>query len=336
MPAFHGPSLRGYRELIRRISEQEISRWPAGTDIRMHDRATALTLEVILQVVFGVTDAARLAELRPVVEQVVTISPLTMLGWFYPWLRSRWPWRKFFQIQRDLDRLLYAEIADRRAAPDLAGRTDVLSQLLRIEDGAERLTDAELRDNLITLLLAGHETTATALAWACSELARNPDVQHAAQRAADAGNEDYLEAVAKEALRLHPVIYEVARRVTVPVEVGGYRVPAGATVLPGIGLIQSDPQVYRTPARFDPNRFLGEQPAANTWIPFGGGVRRCLGAGFSLVEATVVLGELLRRFELAPVRSAAERPRARNITLAPNRGARIRLIPRSAATAQGG
>jgi cytochrome P450 len=336
MPAFHGPSLRGYRELIRRISEQEISRWPAGTDIRMHDRATALTLEVILQVVFGVTDAARLAELRPVVEQVVTISPLTMLGWFYPWLRSRWPWRKFFQIQRDLDRLLYAEIADRRAAPDLAGRTDVLSQLLRIEDGAERLTDAELRANLITLLLAGHETTATALAWACSELARNPDVQHAAQRAADAGNEDYLEAVAKEALRLHPVIYEVARRVTVPVEVGGYRVPAGATVLPGIGLIQSDPQVYRTPARFDPNRFLGEQPAANTWIPFGGGVRRCLGAGFSLVEATVVLGELLRRFELAPVRSAAERPRARNITLAPNRGARIRLIPRSAATAQGG
>jgi cytochrome P450 len=329
MPAFHGTSLRGYQELIRHISEQQISRWPTDTNIRVHDRTTALTLEVILQVVFGVTDAARLAELRPVVERVVNISPLTMLGWFYPRLRSRWPWRRFFEIQRDLDRLLYAEIAERRAAPDLAVRTDVLSQLLRAGDGAERLTDAELRDNLITLLLAGHETTATALAWACAELARNPDVQRAAQQAADAGNEEYLEAVAKEALRLHPVIYEVARRVTVPVEVGGYRIPAGAVVLPGIGLIQSDPQAYRTPARFDPNRFLGEQPAANTWIPFGGGVRRCLGAGFSLVEATVVLGELLRRFELAPVRSAAERPRSRNITLAPGRGARIRLSERA-------
>ncbi len=327
MPAFHGPALRGYRELIGELTRDELTRWPTGEPFRVHDRTAALTLEIILQVVFGVTDNARLAELRPVVEQVVNISPLVMLGWFYPRLRGRWPWRRFFQIQRDLDRLLYCEIAERRAAEDLATRTDVLSQLLRIsapDDGAG-LTDAELRDNLITLLLAGHETTATALAWACHELARNPDVQRVAQRAADAGDEEYLEAVAKEAMRLHPIIYEVARRVTEPIEVGGYRVPAGATVLPAIGLVQSDPQAHRTPARFDPNRFLGEQPAANTWIPFGGGVRRCLGAGFSLLEAGIVLGELLRRFELTPAAAGDEQPRPRNITLAPARGATVRL-----------
>jgi cytochrome P450 family 135 len=330
MPAFHGASLRGYQDLIRQLTREELARWPAGTEFRVHDRTAALTLEIILQVVFGVTESARLDELRPVVEQVVNISPLTMLGWFYPRLRTKWPWRRFFQIQRDLDRLLYAEIAERRAAPDLAERSDVLSQLLRIsiEDSDAGLTDAELRDNLITLLLAGHETTATALAWACHELARNPDVQRPAQRAADENDEQYLEAVAKEAMRLHPIIYEVARRVTEPVAVGGYRVPAGATVLPAIGLVQSDPLAHRTPARFDPNRFLGDQPAANTWIPFGGGVRRCLGAGFSLLEATVVLGELLRNFDLDPVRAAAEPPRPRNITLAPGRGATVRLTPR--------
>jgi cytochrome P450 len=323
------------------IASARVDRWPVGVRLRLLPRMQELTLEIILQVVFGVTDSARLAELRPVVEQVVNISPLTMLGWFYPRLRTKWPWRRFFQIQRDLDRLLYAQIAERRAeiaerrvASDLSTRTDVLSQLLRnssvsAADGQPGLSDAELRDNLITLLLAGHETTATALAWACHELARNPDVQRAAHRAADANDEEYLEAVAKEAMRLHPVIYEVARRVTEPVAVGGYRVPAGATVLPAIGLVQSDPRAHRTPGRFDPNRFLGEQPAANTWIPFGGGVRRCLGAGFSLLEATVVLGELLRRFELVPVRTVAEPARPRNITLAPGRGATVRLRPRT-------
>ncbi|HEU5269305.1 MAG TPA: cytochrome P450 [Jatrophihabitans sp.] len=332
MPAFHGASLRGYRELIGELTREELSGWPAGVPFRVHDRTAALTLEVILQVVFGVTDSARLAELRPVVEQVINISPLVMLGWFYPRLRTWWPWRRFFQIQRDLDRLLYSEIAERRAAPDLETRPDVLSQLLRISaaDSETGLTDAELRDNLTTLLLAGHETTATALAWACHELARNPDVQRAAQLAADEGDEEYLEAVAKEAMRLHPVVYEVARRVTEPIELGGYRVPAGATVVPAIGLVQSDPLLHRTPARFDPNRFLGEPPAANSWIPFGGGVRRCLGAGFSLMEATLVLGELLRRFELTPVRPAAEPARPRNITLAPGRGATVRLTARRA------
>jgi cytochrome P450 len=338
MPAFHGTPLRGYRELVSRLSRAEVARWPTGTAFRTHDRTTALTLEIILQVVFGVTDDARLAELRPVVERVVNVSPLAMLGWFYPRLRGRWPWRQFVEIQRTLDRLLYAEIAARRAAPDLLARTDVLSQLLRAglpaadqpgsADRAAGLTDSELRDNLITLLLAGHETTATALAWALHDLARSPDVLREAQRAADAGDEEYLEAVAKETLRLHPVIYQVARKVTRPVEIDGMLVPAGATILPAIGLVQADARRHRDPGRFDPARFLGTQPDPNTWIPFGGGARRCLGAGFALLEATVVLGEVLRRFDLAPVRASAERPRPRNITLTPSRGGTVRLTER--------
>lgn len=342
MPAFHGSSLRGYRELIGRITAEEVAGWPTGEPLRSHSRTTVLTLEIILQVVFGVTDEERLARLRPVVQRIVHITPLIMIGWFYPRLRRYGPWRRFAELTRTLDRLLYAEIEDRRSAADLTARTDVLSRLLRLSDPtpdsteplARRpdetadvtpLTNAELRDNLITLLLAGHETTATALAWTLHDLARNPDVLRRAQRAADEGDDAYLEAVTKETLRIHPIIFEVARHLTTPVEVGGYRIPAGATVMPGIGLVQSDPHQHRTPARFDPNRFLGSQPAPNTWIPFGGGPRRCLGAGFALLEATVVLGEVLRRFDITPGRDRPEPPRPRNVTLYPGYGGSIRL-----------
>lgn len=328
MPAFHGSSLRGYRDLITRITEDEVSRWPTGVPFRSHGRTTALTLEIILQVVFGVSEEQRLAELRPIVKRIVHITPLIMIGWFYPRLRRFGPWRRFAQQSQQLDRLLYAEIDQRRQAPDLAERTDVLSQLLRIGGEADGLSNPELRDNLITLLLAGHETTATALAWTLHDLARNPDVLRRAHQAADAGDDEYLEAVAKETLRLHPIIFEVARRLTEPVEISGYRIPAGATVMPGIGLVQLDPQEHRTPARFDPTRFLGQQPAPNTWIPFGGGTRRCLGAGFALLEATVVLGEVLRRFDLSPVQTRPEQPKPRNVTLYPGRGGTVRLTAR--------
>lgn len=333
MPAFHGAPLLGYQDLVRRLTRAELDRWPVQAPFPIHRRMQALTLEIILQVVFGVTDQARLAELRPVVERVVNVSPLTMLGWFYPPLRRYWPWRRFLELQRVLDRLLYAEIAERRLAPDLADRADVLSQLLRqsSEPAAGQqpgLTDPELRDNLITLLLAGHETTATSLAWAFHELARNRQLLIDAQRAADTGDQDYLEAVAKESMRLHPILYEVARRVTVPVEVGGYLVPAGSTVLPGIGLVHADPSQHADPQRFDPTRFVGSQPPANTWIPFGGGVRRCLGAGFALLEASVVLGEVLARFDVSTDRWWPERTKPRNITLAPGSGGRVRLTPR--------
>ena len=326
MPGFHGAALRGYRDLVTKLARDEVRSWPAGRPFRLHDRMSALTLEVILQVVFGVTDERRLAELRPTVARVVTINPIVMFGWFYPKLQRFWPWRQFADIQREFDRLLYAEIAERRRA-DLTERSDVLSRLLAVS-GDDGLNDAELRDNLVTLLLAGHETTATALAWAGHELVRRPDLLRRAHQAADEGDDAYLEAVAKEAMRLRPVIYQVARRLKAPAEVGGYRLPAGVTVMPSIDLVQSDPAHHPDPDVFDPSRYLGAPLAANTWIPFGGGVRRCLGAGFSLMEATAILREMLLAHELRPERARPERPKTRNITMAPARGTRVIATPR--------
>jgi cytochrome P450 len=329
MPAFHGAALRGYADLMSRLAAQEIDSWQPGQVFRAHGRMNTLTLEIILQVVFGVTDPARLAALRPLVGRIVSIGPLVMMGWYYPGLRRIGPWRRYAGIQRHLDTVLYAEIARRRSESDLADRDDVLSRLLCATDGEnDRLTDAELRDQLITLLLAGHETTATALSWALHELARRPAVLRRAHQAADEHDDEYLTAVAKEALRLRPVIYEVARRLTEPVEVGGYVLAKGTVVSPTIGLVQTDPNNHPDPDEFRPERFLEGQPPANTWIPFGGGVRRCLGAGFSLMEATAVLGEVLRRFDVQPNRPRPERPRARNITLVPAQGAKIRVVAR--------
>ena len=330
MPAFHGAALRGYQDLVTELARAEIARWPHDRPFKIHERMQALTLEIILQVVFGVSEEDRLAELRPVVTKAVAVRPVVMLGAFYPQLRTFGPWRRYVEVQQELNRLLYAEIAHRRVTEDVRHRTDVLSMLARSSlNGPEGLTDAELRDNLITLLLAGHETTATALAWAFHDLARRPDVLVRAQQAADAGDADYLHAVAKESMRLHPVIYEVARRLTEPVEVGGFLIPVGATVMPGIGIVQADPEHHVEPEDFRPERFIGTQPASNTWIPFGGGVRRCLGAGFSLMEASAVLAEVLGRFDLAPARPQAEPAVARNITLGPGRGAGVLVTPRS-------
>ena len=327
MPAFHGAPLRGYQELITRLAVAEVDSWPTGVPFRTHDRTTKLTLEIILQVVFGVTDASRLAQLRPVVDRIVNVDFVIMLGSLYPSLGKFPPWSRFLQIQDELDQLLYAEIADRRTQPDLADRTDVLSRLLRV-DPAQQLTDAELRDNLITLLLAGHETTATALAWAFHELGRNPDQLAAAQRAADEDDLDYLEAVTKETMRRKPVIAAVARQLQEPIELGGYLLPKGANVNPAIALVQSDANLWDAPERFDASRFIGAPPAPNTWIPFGGGVRRCLGASFSLLEASVILREALTRFDVVADQPGSEPAARRNITLTPGRGGTVILTRR--------
>ncbi|MFE6737507.1 cytochrome P450 [Streptomyces tubercidicus] len=325
MPAFTGAALRGYQDMVTALTKAEVERWPEGRVIGTHQRMQALTLEVILQVVFGVTDEERLTRMRPLVRGVADIGPVTLLGLPYPALRRVGPWRRHACLQQRLDALLYAEIADRRRARDLGERTDVLSRLLQAaeSDDSGGFSDAEMRDQLITLLLAGHETTATGLAWAVHELVRRPEQMRRAQKAADEGDDAYLTAVAKEGLRLKPVVYEVARQLTAPLTVGGYRLPAGSTVMPAIGLVQSDPAHHDQPDVFRPERFLDGQPPANTWIPFGGGARRCLGAGFALLEATVALRELLLRYELRPDRPQPEAQRAHHVTLVPERGARV-------------
>ena len=319
MPAFNGAALRGYAGMMEELATTAVERWPVGTPFATHKTMNAVTLEIILRVVFGMAEGERLARLRPLINKVTDIGAIAVLGWTFPKLGGLWPWKRNAENLAAADALLYEEIAERRGQPGLAERGDVLSRLLAADPGAG---DVELRDHMMTLLLAGHETTATALAWSLHELARRPEVLRAAQRAADTGDDDYLQAVAKEAMRLRPVIYSVARRLTEPTVVAGHRLPKGTVVSPSIGLVQRDAAHFPDPDDFRPERFLGTSPESGTWIPFGGGVRRCLGAGFSLQEAAVVLRAVLTRYDLEPV-GPPEEPKSRNITLIPSKGARV-------------
>jgi cytochrome P450 len=324
MPAFNGHALRGYEDLVTGLAKTEVGRWHEGETFASLERMNALTLEVILQVVFGVTDEDRLGELRPLVNKTVNIPPLVFLGWGFPKLQKYGPWRRTIENQVELDRVMFRVITERRAAADLTERSDVLSRLLQVRDeNNEGLTDEELRDQLVTLLLAGHETTATALAWTLHELGKDPAQEQKARDAATAGNSEYLEAVLKEAMRLHPVIPMVVRHLMAPATVGGIDLPRGANVAASIILAHESEQSHPEHARFRPERFLDGEVAINTWIPFGGGVRRCIGAGFSLMEGVAVLREVLTTYDVELPPGATEVPKVRNITSVPRHGARI-------------
>lgn len=324
MAAFHGETMRGWGERIEQITAEQMQAWPVGRPFAVHASMNDISLEVIMRIVFGMTDDARFERLRPLLTRLVKVGPTVFLGWMYPQLQRVGPWRRFMALKAEVDELLYAEIAQRRTEPDLAGRVDVLSKLLV---AAPEQSDEELRDHLITLLLAGHETTASTLAWTFHELARNPRVLARTQRAADEDEDAYLDAAVKESMRLHPVIRNVARLLTEPTRVGGYDLPAGVTVFPSILLVQHTARLWPSPQEFRPERFLGANPPSTTWFPFGGGIRRCLGAGLAGVEAQAVLKTVLRANDVHPD-GARERPKTRNITTVPSRGARIVLTPR--------
>lgn len=336
MPAFHGPALRGYRAMVAELAAAEVSRWPSETPFAVHQRMSALTLEVILQVVFGVTDPARLDKLRPHVGRAVDVGPARMIGGFLPGVRRLGPWRAMKDNQRGLDLLIHEEIAERRRAPDLAERTDVLSRLLQVAAGGQQpageepMDDAELRDQLVTLLMAGHETTASAVSWALYELGRDPQLRERCERAADtaetASGEDLLGAVFQEALRLHTVIAMVNRTVMRPVRVGGWELPAGTTVAASILLVHESERWHEAAGTFRPDRYLGDGPAPNTWVPFGGGVRRCPGAGFAMMEGVEILRAVLRSCSVEAV--GTDSPRVRNVTSVPRAGAVVRVRPR--------
>jgi len=335
MPAFLGHALRGYRTMVAEVAAAEVDSWSDGEEFASLDRMNRLTLEVILRVVFGVTDERRLAELRPRVTATVDINPAILLGWAYPWLQRFGPWRRTIDNQVELDRRIYAEIAERRAVTDVEDRKDVLSRLMAAGDETDRLDDTELRDQLVTLLLAGHETTASALSWALYELGRNPDLLARSHAAADAGDADglaWLEAVLKESMRLHPIIPMVVRTLQTPARVGDLDLPAGTTVGPSIVMSHQQDRNFPEPDEFLPERFLpelsgAEAPSLHVWIPFGGGVRRCIGAGFSLMEGAEVLREVLSRYNIVAVEDDV--PRVRNITSVPRKGARVRVTRRA-------
>ncbi|MEP9363326.1 cytochrome P450 [Nocardioides sp. CN2-186] len=323
MPAFNGHALREYQSLVTEVARAEVATWTPDEEFRSLDRMNRLTLEVILRVVFGVTDERRLAELRPRVNKTVNISPAILLGWGYPWLQKFGPWKRTVDNQRELDELMYAEIRERRSAPDLAERTDVLSKLIVQGEDGDALSDNELRDQLVTLLLAGHETTATALAWALYEAGRDPELLARCRTAAAEGDDDFLEAVVKESMRLHPVIPMVVRTLMQPATIAGYRLPKGTTVGPSIIIAHQRDDNHDEPDAFRPERFIGHNPPTNTWIPFGGGVRRCIGAGFAQMEGVAVLREVFAAYDVTAI--GDDEPKVRNITSVPRHGARIRV-----------
>lgn len=303
VPPFRGNHLQSYVDTMTAIVDREIARWPRGEPVQLHSWMQALTLEVILRAVFGLSEAGRLDELRAELMRMLsaaTGSPGALL------LLVLSPERMRAALTRKLlsgvDRLLGAEIRDRRRADGLDERDDVMSVLLRARhpDG-QPLSDIEIRDELMTLLLAGHESTATALAWAVERIVHEPDVHARIVDELPCGQHEFLDAVVKETLRLRPVVSLIPRRLKAPMEIGGLLLPAGITVMPSIYLMHRRPEIYPDPERFRPERFLDTRAGTYTWIPFGGGARRCLGAAFAQYEMRVVLATLFGNYHVRPV-----------------------------------
>jgi len=326
LPPFHGKRMERYAQLMAEIAAAEIDSWPRGEPYALRPRMQALTLEIILRAVFGLGEGERLERLRAELRRLLDIvtNPRMML---FPALLGPRRLARMKLFQRDVARVdgpIYEEIAERRREGHLDERDDILSLLLqaRHEDGAP-MTDVELRDELMTLLVAGHETTATALAWAIERLIRHPDKLGRLTQEVREGGTEYLDAVITETLRLRPVISLVARRLTQPVDIGGWELPAGVTVSPSIYLVHRRADIYPDPERFIPERFIDTPPGTYTWIPFGGGVRRCLGASFAQFEMRVVLAELVQRRQLAPARTESEQVKRRAITETPRRNTEV-------------
>ena len=321
LPPFHGESVRRYVEVMAEATDREVAGWPVGKPFALRPRMQAITLEVILRAVFGLRDGERMDLFRERIPPLgETTSVLSWLPFFDRDLGGITPAAKFRRALAAVDELIYAEIADRRATLG-EERDDVLSLLLRArhEDGSP-MTDTELRDELLTLLTAGHETTATGLSWAFERLLRTPRVLERLAEWLD--DDEYVDAVVKETLRVRPVVVDVARKLTHDAEVAGWRLPAGTLVLPAIAVLHKRPDLYESPDEFRPERFIEGGAEAYAWIPFGGGIRRCIGASFAQVEMRTVLREVLRRVRLRAPDAKPERGVIRHVTVVPGRGCR--------------
>jgi cytochrome P450 len=317
---------------MEEAAEWHVAGWPRGRPFATLPSLQAITLDVIMRAVFGVAEQRRAEQLTKALRGVLdmTGSRIAVLRLLLSAPRDGRPsdrgtWGRLMAAKRVADQVIYEQIAARRVdTARLARGTDVLTMLLaaRDEDGRE-LTDAELRDELMTLLVAGHETTATAMSWTLERIVRHPDVL---ERLTDAYSDDYLDAVIKETLRLRPVVPAVARTLQEPMEFGGWMLPAGVNIAPSIYLLHRRADLYPEPEAFRPERFLGRTPGTYEWIPFGGGTRRCLGASFALMEMRVVLRTVLRSVRLKPSPAAeGESVQRRAVTFAPARGGRITI-----------
>ncbi len=345
LPAFHGERMERLTELVREVTVAEVEGWRAE-ETELHPRFQAVTLEIIMRAVFGLAPGERLDSLRRSLTALLAYgdSPMTLippppggpeeLQRNLRRLNRAGPLKGFLDRRNEVDAILAAEIAERRTAGD-EDSGDVLSMLMaaRHEDGSP-MTGEELRDELMTLLVAGHETTASSLAWAFSRLAREPRVLAELRREADSEDSGpYLTATIQETLRSRPVLPVTAPRfVNEPIAVGGWHYEPGVSLVANAYLLHHDPDIYPDPYTFRPERFLENPPGTYTWIPFGGGRRRCLGSSFALLEMQIVVAEIIRRFDVRAPGAAPELARRRNITIYPGDGARVALAARERET----
>jgi cytochrome P450 family 135 len=338
LPPFHGERMREYQEVIVSATKRDMAGWPLGTAMRLQERTRSITLEVILRAVFGV-EAERMGALKEAIGGLLEpLNPLAMILLSLRSPSSEPPKGAVGRALERLDSVIYDELERRRSQVDLAERSDILSLLLqaRDEDG-QAMTDGELRDELVTLLLAGHETTSTSVSWAIERLVRHP---HKLSRLlaeidglSEGGGEEYMSAVVSETLRVRPVVPVVVRVLQEDMRVGSHLLPKGTRVVPSIYLTNRSSRVYDDPEEFRPERFLENGPETFSWIPFGGGIRRCIGAAFATLEMKLILRTMLE--ELEPSMPAGGRltspgrwrqgewTRRRAVTLVPGAGARV-------------
>lgn len=335
--AFHTRYLQSYTEEIRRIAIESLETWPLGTEFPLRPKMQTIALDVLLRVVFGIKDLNRVAQLREMLPRL-TASASSMETLAFVLSRSAWAGieplfrripgsaaAKFSKARADCDAILYDEISRRRAEPDNDKRTDIMSQLLRAtDDDGTPMTDLELRDALMTLLEAGYETTAAAMAWVFERLVRHPDVYARLIKETATGDTEYLTAVINETMRTRPIVPVMPRALSGSLEIGGYQVPSGWWVAPSVPLLHSRPSSFEEPDDFRPDRFVGTDVPKSAFVPFGGGRRHCLGAQFAMIEIKAVVPEVIARLSLrAPDGATPEEQKTSHVLLTPSRGATV-------------
>lgn len=337
MPAFHRGSVRRFSGLVSELTIRDMADWPVGEPFPVQERMRKITLAMILRVVIGVTAEAREQQLRELLHDLLDAvqDPIAVLPQFQYDLGGRTPFAKLMALVGEIDTVLGTEISERRYDHGIADRDDVLSMLVRAkphEDGF--MSDREVRDELLTLLVAGHETTATALAWTFERLLRHPEAKSRLLEELTGGVDDaYCDSVVRETLRQRPVLPITARKLTKPVELGGHVFPAGWTLMPCIYLIHQDPNTFERPQEFRPERFLGQNsPSSRVFVPFGAGPRHCIGQSLSMMAIKVILRTVIQRADLEPASAEPEAIVRRNFTLGPANGAMAVAKPRVVST----
>ena len=327
LPAFHGERMRAWESVITDVARERIAAMPRGRPFALRPVMQRLTIEVILRVVFGLDDERTITTFRHRIGDLTALSsrPLGIAMSMNRSWGGRSPWARFLQARAALDAVIFDQISRHRRAGDAATRSDVLSTLLLARDEhGEPMTDVEIRDELVTLLLAGHETTATSLAWCLDLLTHAPQRLRRLEEEIRAGAETrYLAAVIQETLRLRPPVFVVVRRAMRPVSLGDHLVLRGQVLAPSVHLLHRNPALHAQPGEFRPERFLDHPPEARSWIPFGGGIRRCLGAAFATLEMRITLVEMLQALHVEAASPAPERPRREAVTLVPDHGVRV-------------